>query len=64
MWSEEIIEAVWNKAKRISDGNERKGFRKDQCDAWIKRSAYGDRQNCYGWEIDHITHESKGGSDA
>jgi 5-methylcytosine-specific restriction endonuclease McrA len=64
MWNEELIEAVWDKAKKCSPENEHKGFRKDQCGAWIKRSAYGDRQNCYGWEIDHITPESKGGSDA
>ena len=64
MWDEEIIEAVWAKAERSSDNNVRDGFRKDQCGAWIKRSAYGDRQNPYGWEIDHITPEAKGGSDA
>lgn len=61
VWDDETIEAVWNKAKRVSAGNEEKGFRKDQCDAWIERSEYGNRNNCYGWEIDHITPVSKGG---
>ena len=64
MWNEKIINAVWDKAKIVSDSNEKKGFRKDQCTAWIKRSAYGDRDSAYGWEIDHITPESKGGTDA
>ena len=37
--------------------------RKDQCGAWIGWKYYGDRTSQYGWEIDHITPVSKGGSD-
>lgn len=64
MSNDEIKDMVWNKAKFISDANERLGFRKDQCDAWIKYSEYGNRQSDYGWEIDHITPVSKGGDDS
>ena len=54
-FSNEIIEAVWGKGQIISGYGSGK-FRKDQCDAWIKRSEYGDdqRQSIYGWEVDHI----------
>lgn len=57
------IEAVWAKATYVSHNAEALGFRKDACGAWINRSAYGDRDNDYGWEIDHIIPESAGGSD-
>ena len=40
MSNDEIKDMVWNKAKFISDGNEKLGFRKDQCEAWIKYSEY------------------------
>lgn len=63
MYSNNIISSVWAKAAFVSDINEKNGFRKDQCGAWIKRNAYGDRSNPYGWEIDHIKTLSKGGSD-
>lgn len=62
-WTDEEKEQIWNKAKFISAENEEKGFRKDQCDAWIKMSEYGNRDSDYGWEIDHIKPESKGGED-
>ena len=64
MWDSNTINAVWDKAEYVSESNEEKGFRKDQCTAWIRRSDYGDRTSSYGWEIDHITPESKGGTDA
>ena len=63
MYSDDLIEAVWNKAKYMSAENEKIGFRKDQCDAWIRRNAYGDRKSEFGWEIDHITPASQGGKD-
>ncbi|MGU5848691.1 HNH endonuclease signature motif containing protein [Aeromonas hydrophila] len=62
-WTDEAIQAVWNKAEFSSVENEKKGFRKDQCGAWIKRQEYGNRNSIYGWEIDHITPVSKGGKD-
>lgn len=33
------------------------------CGAWIKRDEYGNRNSEFGWEIDHITPVSRGGSD-
>jgi len=61
-YSEEQIQKVWEKATVVS-GNDSNVFRKDQCGAWIARKQYGNRNSSYGWEIDHITLESKGGSD-
>ncbi|MCG9093791.1 HNH endonuclease signature motif containing protein [Laribacter hongkongensis] len=62
-WGEATKRAVWDKAQKDTDENEQNGFRKDQCGAWICWQAYGDRSNEYGWEIDHITPQSKGGGD-
>lgn len=62
-WTDEEKELIWNKAKFISYENEKNGFRKDQCDAWIRKCEYGNRDSVYGWEIDHIKPDSKGGED-
>ena len=60
-----LRDAVWAKAEAISRDNEEKGFRKDDCGAWIRYQDYGDRssETNYGWEIDHIKPRSDGGSD-
>ena len=58
-----IAQQVWQKATRAGDANEAAGFRKDPCGAWILKSAYGDRESRWGWEIDHITPSSQGGAD-
>lgn len=55
------INAVWNRA-RIVAGYDSNTWRKDNCNAWINRSEYGQTSK-YGWEIDHIYPVSKGGSD-
>ncbi len=60
-FTEKEIQAVWEKGKTVA-GNDPNVYRKDQCDAWIVRNAYG-KQSDYGWNIDHITPVSKGGSD-
>ena len=57
-FSDEKIEAVWNKAKKIPNNDK---WRKDACGAWIHRDSYG-KTSKGGWEIDHIFPESKGGS--
>ena len=54
--------AVWNKGE-VTASNDKAQWRKDQCGAWIKYSEHGNRNSQYGWEIDHITPSSKGGSD-
>ncbi len=53
---------VWSKAIIIL-GQDSRLLRKDQCGAWIKWTDYGNRNSAFGWEIDHITPTSKGGSD-
>lgn len=58
-WVEEIIQKVWEKGKEVK-GYDKNKYRKDDCDAWIQRDKYGNRDSSYGWEIDHI---SPGGSD-
>jgi len=52
-WSEEQIQAVWNKG-RIPIQTEAANWRQDACTAWMQRTAYGNRNSSYGWEIDHI----------
>ena len=59
-WSEEMVQAVWEKGSPVGT-NDKGRWRQDECDAWIGRDEYGDRQSEYGWEIDHI---SPGGSDS
>lgn len=56
------VNAVWNKGKIVS-GYDPQTWRKDACDAWINRAAYGDTTSKYGWEIDHIVPVARGGSD-
>ena len=58
------LNQVWAKAQYVSEENEKNGYRKDQCGAWIKGSDYGNRNSLYGWEADHITPTAKGGTDA
>lgn len=62
-FSEETIQKVWEKAKVIV-GNDPAVWRQDQCGAWIGRIQYGNRNSEYGWEIDHITPVSRGGTDS
>ncbi len=57
-YSENEKKEVWSKASQYKDG-----WAKDTYGAWMLWSAYGDRANPYGWEIDHIRADSKGGSD-
>ena len=60
-WSRSIIDRVWNKAK-VVQGYDSNKYRQDACSAWIQKDQYG-KESAYGWEIDHIHPESKGGSD-
>jgi len=47
------VQQVWDKGAIVSN-NDPNILRKDECTAWIKRDAYGNRQSQFGWEIDHI----------
>lgn len=62
MFTEQIIENVWNRAT-IVEGYDPNSFRKDCCGAWIVRNAYGNINSPFGWEIDHVYPESKGGGE-
>ena len=55
-YDEDTVNKVWIKGEIVS-GNDPDIWRKDECDAWIKRSEYGNRNSQYGWEIDHISPE-------
>lgn len=57
-----LKETVWRKGRTVSwrDPNE---WRIDDCGAWIKRDKYGERNDMYGWQIDHIILDKDGGSD-
>lgn len=61
-FDDETIQSVWEMAKEIARNNPNV-WRQDQCGAWIKRDEYGNRNSEFGWEIDHITPVSRGGSD-
>jgi hypothetical protein len=61
-FTEKQIQEVWEKGK-VVPGNDPNIYRKDCCDAWIKRNEYGNRNSNYGWEIDHITPKSNDGGD-
>ena len=54
------LDSIFMKAAPTDRGDE---FRLDDCGTLIKRSEYGNRDSIYGWEVDHITPVSKGGSD-
>ena len=61
-YTQEEILTVWQKGKVVLNYNPSL-YRKDECGAWMVFDRYGDRNSIYGWEIDHITPVSKGGSD-
>lgn len=60
-FTDEEIHYVWIK------GSTRPGFnpqthRFDVCNALMQLDKYGDRSHGFGWEIDHIVPESRGGT--
>ena len=59
--TDEFIQAVWEKAP-IAVGFDARFIRKDRYGAYIARDEYG-QSSQYGWHIDHIIPQSKGGSD-
>lgn len=61
-WTEEEKKKIWVKGT-VCPPNSPDEWRKDQCGAWMNWYQYGNRQNEYGWEIDHVKPDSKGGPD-
>lgn len=59
----ELIRTVWNKGAPII-GYDSNVWRRDHEGKAMQYSEYGKRSSTYGWEIDHITPASRGGSDA
>ena len=52
-WTEEDIQAVWDKGHPVQGYNSAV-YRQDDCTAWMQRDKHGDRDSILGWEIDHI----------
>lgn len=61
-YTEEQKLYAWEMARTV-EGADENMFRQDACGAWIRWDMYGNRSNDYGWEIDHIYPESRGGTD-
>lgn len=61
-WSEETKKAVWAKAANY-DKMDPISFKKDKCGKGICWSDYGNRNDPWGWEIDHINPVANGGGD-
>jgi len=57
----QFVQLVWERGEKLpyKDANV---WRLDSCGALIKRDAHGTTGE-YGWEIDHIIPNAKGGSD-
>ena len=60
-YDHKTLSAIWAKAMAIA-GYDINTLRKDACGAWIAWRDYGNRESDNGWEVDHITPESRGGS--
>ena len=56
------INQIWEKGRSI-DGVDSSMFRKDACGAWIARNKFAESESDFGWNIDHIYPQSKGGDD-
>lgn len=57
-FTDEQIEAVWQKGLPVAKYDQ-KYVREDACGALILRTRYNDRDDDYGWEIDHIFPKSR-----
>ena len=49
-FSEEIIQAVWEKARGVPGTNTME-WRQDQCGAWLHREQYNNENSEHGWKI-------------
>ncbi|MGD8524876.1 MAG: hypothetical protein PVJ63_01410 [Thioalkalispiraceae bacterium] len=55
-YSQEIVQAVWEKARGMND-HDASEWRKDECGAWIRRDQYGKEVSEFGWKIEAVTAE-------
>lgn len=62
MLTKELINYAWEHATKVNGYNP-SVFRKDCCGAWIVKSAYGNLNSPFGWEVDHVYPISRGGDD-
>ena len=62
MTRNEVLKQVWQKASTV-DGLDPSDYRKDCFGRIIRYSHYGRRDSDFGWELDHIVPQSKGGVD-
>lgn len=60
--NEDLKNRIWDKAS-IVKGVDPNFIRKDCCGAWIIKSEFGNVNSKFGWEIDHVYPQSKGGDD-
>lgn len=58
----EVLKLVWQKTSTV-DGLDPSEYRKDRLGRIIRYSHYGRRDSDFGWELDHIVPQSKGGDD-
>lgn len=58
----EVLKLVWQKTSTV-DGLDPREYREDCFGKIIRYSHYGRRDSDFGWEIDHIVPQSKGGDD-
>jgi len=61
MPSKELVDKVWDKARKVR-GEDPGTVRQDPYDTRISKSQFGGTGS-QGWEIDHIKPDTKGGSD-
>lgn len=63
MYSDQEIKRIWDEKGIVVDGYDKDLYRKDAAGAWIAFHSYGNRESIFGWEIDHVYPQSKGGDD-
>ncbi len=58
MSEEETKKMVWEKAEEV-EGKNKAEFRLDPCGAMIQWDKFRNREDEYGWEIDHVVPRAK-----
>lgn len=61
-YTEEQKVLAWRAAQEVEGYNPGR-YRKDACGAWIAWDKYGNLDNIFGWQIDHIFPKSRGGDE-